>query len=163
MSLKKVTQNHELQDTLRENIFHVFLQICSFLHDIHGLGYSHNDIKLDNVMVDIKNTTLDVFVIDYGSMCRFGKRTFGEIACTHKYASENTTKGLIKPSGDVYSVIICILECMEHLDIVVDSLSETLKEMAERCNSDNNPPDVNELMDYFKSPEAKELLERSMH
>lgn len=46
---------------------HIFRQICSGIEHLHHLGIAHQDIKLENIMVDKE---LSVKIIDLGSSTR---------------------------------------------------------------------------------------------
>ncbi|KAJ3350089.1 hypothetical protein HDU91_006296, partial [Kappamyces sp. JEL0680] len=43
----------------------IFKSVCETIQKMHSLGYSHNDIKDENVMINKK--TLDIKLIDFGS------------------------------------------------------------------------------------------------
>ena len=41
------------------------IQLCERLRDLHSIGYVHNDIKPDNMLLDPKNKE-NIFLIDFG-------------------------------------------------------------------------------------------------
>ena len=48
---------------------HLFLTMIEGLHAIHLSGFIHNDMKPNNVMVDVRGLHYNVVVIDFRKAC----------------------------------------------------------------------------------------------
>ena len=46
------------------------------LRDLNSTGVIHNDLKLDNVMVDLKNDRCQVKIIDFGLALKTGGKPY---------------------------------------------------------------------------------------
>ncbi|XP_068250824.1 putative leucine-rich repeat-containing protein DDB_G0290503 [Palaemon carinicauda] len=62
----------------KEQMLAVFIELAWILQDFHAEGYIHNDIKTDNVMVDLspENEVLKVTVVDLGLTRKIGINPF---------------------------------------------------------------------------------------
>jgi len=79
-------------------------ELIAGLQYIHDLGFSHNDVKLENVVLVNAHACL----IDFDSMTQFGAVTTNEMM-TKPYCSRETKSGKYCPKlNDTYSLGICI-------------------------------------------------------
>lgn len=99
-----------------EHKISVGLQVARACADVHAAGFSHNDIKADNICVNMTSGRPEVTLIDFGMALVSG--TPMGLPCSWKedlpYAPEicqNKTHGRCSSQSDVYSIgqIICKL------------------------------------------------------
>jgi len=79
-------------------------ELIAALEYIHDLGFSHNDVKLENVIL------LDghAYLIDFDSMTQLGTATTNDMMTKH-YCSRETKSGKYCPKkNDIYALGICI-------------------------------------------------------
>jgi serine/threonine protein kinase len=79
-------------------------ELIAALEYIHDLGFSHNDVKLENVIL------LDghAYLIDFDSMTQLGTVTKNDMMTKH-YCSRETKSGKYCPKkNDIYALGICI-------------------------------------------------------
>ena len=55
---------------------HLILTMLQGLHAVHHSGYIHNDIKPNNILVEVKGDHLNAVIIDYGKSCVHHKGIF---------------------------------------------------------------------------------------
>lgn len=111
----------------------VIKKLCNSLLEIHRLGVIHNDLKLDNILVDEK--TLNVKIIDFDSSCfedtiSLFKRNVGTIIymCPLLLCSESKVKR--SKFTDLYCLVICIFYLISESGIQFDesiSANEIMK------------------------------------
>ena len=59
-----------------ESILNIMTSIIIALEIVHNTGYVYNDLKLDNIMIDLhKNNDARVILIDYGMATRYLDKT----------------------------------------------------------------------------------------
>jgi casein kinase 1 len=74
---------------------------------VHTLGYVHNDIKLDNILVGFKDPTM-VYLIDFGLTCKYlkddgshiEKKNMRKFSGNFLFASLNSCRGNNKSRRD---------------------------------------------------------------
>lgn len=82
------------------------MQIAAAVAHVHGRGYSHNDIKSDNVFVNIDETgEIDLKLGDFGEAAMFGTEQFGT----------TSTAGLVPslplPAAACFKFRVCRTSC----------------------------------------------------
>ncbi|XP_076062442.1 uncharacterized protein LOC143037774 [Oratosquilla oratoria] len=84
------------------------LQIAESVQMIHELGWTHNDIKYDNVVVKNNGFLLEATLIDFGNAARIGKVTCGTDSSAHitfPHIAPELFQGQSNSSkSDVYSI-----------------------------------------------------------
>lgn len=97
----------------------IFIQITSIMKQLHELGIVHNDIKLDNIMI---NKSHEIFLIDFGYSCSIHQED-DIIGCSSIYAgtlyyiSPEKVAGndYDKIKAEIYSLGITFYACMTKL------------------------------------------------
>ena len=76
-------------------VLHILYSLVGVLERLHAAGFSHNDVKSDNVMASLQaNGSVTVTLIDLGGGCRLGQRPFPGLhnitisAAKHAYLME---------------------------------------------------------------------------
>nr|XP_053637304.1 probable serine/threonine-protein kinase 2 [Cherax quadricarinatus] len=96
-------------DLKLQTLLLIFLQVALNLEEIHQCGFTHNDLKADNVLIHEAEDALEVNVIDFGHSTKVGEHmgwdfTPEEHEDYPHYAPEVFLCGPCTPEGDVYSL-----------------------------------------------------------
>ena len=70
MNLKKILKQSPTKQLSEYTIYNLTLQILDQLERLHIIGFIHNDIKPDNIVVGYKDPE-NVYLIDFGLACRY--------------------------------------------------------------------------------------------
>lgn len=85
----------------------ITIQLIQLIRYLHGLGFVHNDIKLDNILVGHKDPN-QIYLIDFGLSCKYmdpdGKHTrrkyIEKFSGNFLFASLNSCRGNNKSRRD---------------------------------------------------------------
>ncbi|XP_068229785.1 serine-rich adhesin for platelets-like [Palaemon carinicauda] len=132
----------DYQPTVTERLT-VLLEICKIINDFHQSGLCHNDLYLNNIMIDITDEGPKVTIIDFGLMTRIGKITFptATLSVSEKrkllrqrrrhpwYAPQIYLGGPSYPSTDAFSVAFIINKVLKkdakgHLKKILNNFSK---------------------------------------
>ncbi|XP_068250156.1 trichohyalin-like [Palaemon carinicauda] len=132
----------------REELFQALLDLVGSLQDIHAEGFCHNDIKFDNVMVDlVEGGVPKVFLIDLGLMRKFGGDPFPEnlfntpgTGSFYRYwdwfAPKLYRREGCTPQTDAFSLAVNLLRLLDRKLIKVRPAFEKLLQWFSHCYGD---------------------------
>ncbi|XP_076062444.1 tyrosine-protein kinase Fgr-like [Oratosquilla oratoria] len=104
-SLMKLIDRERLS---RCHAVNIGLQIAESVQMIHQRGWTHNDIKDDNVVVKKNGFLLEATLIDFGNAARIGEATYGTDSITqitYPHIAPELFQGQTNSSkSDVYSI-----------------------------------------------------------
>lgn len=80
------------------------IKLCNILKEVHDLGFSHNDIKQSNIMIDND----DVYLIDFGN-CSFFKEKVNFYS-KRTAAVEILNRENVDNVSDIYSIGVVLKE-----------------------------------------------------
>lgn len=136
----------------------VLVGVCKGLQFIHGQGFLHNDIKLDNIVLGItRNRELKPYIIDFGKarridcgkMYTLSESERQEFKVEHSHIAPDLRDGLVAQSvaTDVYSCGRVIKQCNS---IVIRSIK--LKEFNRTILSyhSNDRPQLDNICNVLK-------------
>ncbi|KAK4291673.1 hypothetical protein Pmani_023933 [Petrolisthes manimaculis] len=134
-----------------KDMLRVCIKVCYILQNIHNLGYVHNDLKFDNILID--PGSLEVTIIDLGLLAKVGTIKFPipfdmdkalkdrEKLCP-SVCPELYVGGPCHPSVDVYSVAYMIEKAVSWCKPVKEALDPTII----RCQGPSaSRPSISEL------------------
>ena len=105
------------KDDLKKIAYKTLYNCTEALKLLHDLKYGHFDIKLDNIVVNIKNNDIRIKLIDFGGASKFGEKE--GIMITKGYVSPDFIKNKYKRTlksdkkYDIYSlgIVFMLLRC----------------------------------------------------
>ncbi|XP_076069909.1 uncharacterized protein LOC143041763 [Oratosquilla oratoria] len=104
-SLYKMIQRRQLS---KYQAVEIVFQVAESVRLIHQRGWTHNDIKLDNIVVERNHDLWNPTLIDFGSAVRIGKAVYSKNRTGHitfPHIAPELFKGRGTSSGsDVYSI-----------------------------------------------------------
>lgn len=89
----------------KETLVRVVRQLANQVGELHKQGYAHNDVKLDNCVVDTSSRPLAVRLIDFGHSVRLGRSGGYDVIPEGAHLAPELSKGgKASPSTDVFSL-----------------------------------------------------------
>ena len=82
----------------------LIIKLCNILNGIHNIGYSHNDLKRNNIIVDNNKITL----IDFGNCSKYGSIVDFLNLSTSSYEIRNQKE--VDNRSDIYSLGIILYQ-----------------------------------------------------
>ncbi|XP_076063430.1 maternal embryonic leucine zipper kinase-like [Oratosquilla oratoria] len=105
----------------------ITLQVTEALRKIHDLGWAHNDLKLDNIVVEPRGNQYWATVIDFGNACRVGRRYYRKVMHGHikfpHLAPEILQGEAVTSKSDVFSLGYVLKELTSRNDCGDDEIS----------------------------------------
>ncbi|XP_071542898.1 probable serine/threonine-protein kinase DDB_G0281745 [Panulirus ornatus] len=95
----------------------VAIRIAERLQEVHAVGIVHNDLKTDNVMLEVSKkhkNGFEVSIIDYGLACFYG-RSLGRTGKADHVAPEVRTGGVSVYESDVYSLGVLLQDLTDEI------------------------------------------------
>ena len=85
----------------------ITIQLIQRLRSLHNLGYIHNDLKLENILIGLKDPS-KIYLIDFGLSCRYQddyglhaqKEFINKFSGNFMFASLNSCRGNTKSRRD---------------------------------------------------------------
>lgn len=99
----------------------IFNKILKTLYYLHNKGFTHGDLKPDNILLDSEKNP---YVIDYGSICYWHNKSMNNVyqRCTLYYVSpEELIDGYYSSKNDIWSLGIILFEWLTGFNFI-DSL-----------------------------------------
>ena len=137
------------------------------MQSIHERGYCHNDLKSNNIMVDITEDGPKVTIIDFGFMTKVGEIVFKRTLLDEHnrylllkerrrnkpfYAPVLYLGGKAQPSTDAFAIAIVTLRLLRGEESIPKSLCKLLEFYADSDGSDCSVLDLLcSLQKYYKS------------
>ncbi|XP_027232238.2 uncharacterized protein [Penaeus vannamei] len=125
----------------------ILLELAGILEGLHGLGFVHNDLKEDNVMLDLGHGPIRVTLIDLGLTSTFRRRPyihnrgrdraaleFRRALSRFHLAPELYRGGPALPSADVYSFGVLLEVAMEELE---EGARPEVDRLVQECTAKN--------------------------
>ncbi len=95
----------------KEKTIELFKHILLSLYSLHSHGFSHGDLKPDNILIDVNNKPT---IIDYGSICLWHNSTIQPNTyqrCTLYYVSpEELSDTVFSIKNDIWSFGVILFE-----------------------------------------------------
>ena len=111
--------------TSNANTIHIFRQILLGLYSIHKEGFTHGDLKPDNILLNNQN---QVSIIDYGSICFWHHASMHPQSyqrCTLYYVSPEELNGKgYSDKNDMWSFGVILFEWCTGVSFVLTLLKE---------------------------------------
>lgn len=109
----------------KEHTIQLFGNILEGLHSLHSLGYTHGDLKPDNILINNKG---EIYIIDFGSICYWHHPVVYPHAyqrCTLYYVSpEELHSNNYSEKNDIWSFGVILFEWLTDLTFIRTLLKE---------------------------------------
>lgn len=92
-------------------VLHTFLSILRDLKKLHKRGLIHNDIKLDNIMIDTKHSKLPLVYLGDWDLGEIRSLYAERKQITYCYWNSIRNLGYITNTTDIYAVVMCLSLC----------------------------------------------------
>ncbi|XP_068240301.1 uncharacterized protein [Palaemon carinicauda] len=144
-----------------KELLKVLVDLCKILQEFHAVGYCHNDIKPNNIMIDILSEGPKVTIIDVGLMTKIGDKPFfvGDFLTVLRdiyleigkrqypwYAPKLFVGGSCGPGTDAFSLAFVISRVLPKTMMVGTHLRELLDWFAD-CYGDERDCCVEKLLE----------------
>ncbi|WPK24156.1 hypothetical protein PUMCH_001418 [Australozyma saopauloensis] len=138
-----------------DEAFCLWKQICLGIRYLHELGYSHRDLKLENVVLSRRSNTIKI--IDLATASSIEKPAIGLVGSLHYMAPEQVTKlSYDGACSDMWSLGI-ILYCLLLMNFPWNTaqLSDTVYAKYLGMNRDGQRETLKDMMEILDSLEAQ--------
>ena len=109
-----------------DDLYWIIVQICYGLHELHGRGIIHKDLKPENIMYRVEEGRIKVKILDFGFTKIDLEKSQQHISGTLPYIAPEIFRGKkTTPESDVYSLGVTLYK------IVTGSLPYSLEQLSD--------------------------------
>lgn len=115
-NLRKLLKQSPGKVFSKTTVLMIIIQLIKLVRKLHSIGYVHNDLKLDNILVGHRDPQ-NIYLIDFGLACRYmdneGRHTkhkyIEKFSGNYLFASLNSCRGNNKSRRDDIQSIVYIM------------------------------------------------------
>ena len=115
-NLRKLLKECPNQAFSKTSVYMITVQLIQRLRTLHEQGYIHNDLKLENILIGLKDPS-QIYLIDFGLSCRYQddygihstKEFINKFSGNFMFASLNSCRGNTKSRRDDIQSLLYIM------------------------------------------------------